>query len=769
MKKRIAILTALLLSLFLVLPISVRSQDEEEQPEPPEEQAAEAQPDQGVGRVSLINGNVTTQRGDSGDWVAATVNQPIVKLDQLMTAEHSRTEVQLDYGHTLRLAEKTTVRIADLTPSNIQVQIATGAIDFSIYPDAQGNVEIDTPNMAVHPTEPGFYRVEVTSDSQTQMIVYQGHADVSTQQGSVTVDPGQIIMVQGTDNPQYQTDRAPAESGFDRWALDRDRQMLSAQNYQHTDRYYTGGDELDRNGQWEQVPGYDWCWTPSVDAGWVPYNDGRWVYEPYWGWTWVSYEPWGWAPYHYGRWFYYSNRWCWWPGPVRAGYRPIWAPAYVSFIGFGFGGRHMGFGMGFGFGNIGWVPLGPADRYHPWWGGHNSYNVVNFNSIHNERIINGGNYRHRPVPLYGSNLRNALTNEHVRQAIRTVPSNEFGTGARNYRPVSAETLRQGQMIHGTLPVVPTKASFGDPARISGFSSRQLAAANNPHFYTRNSVTPQRNFNEHVSSIQQMMRRDTSPASNMRRATMGGEPVRSGGFQTNRGAVGGAKGTVGGNASANASRDSQRSWEKFGKGAAQARPFEGNRSNAAGPQGHGNANAPGDTRNGWEGTVQRPSNGSSGRSNGSVDWQKFPGRPAPSEGVRGNSAPRTVEPPQRSEPSRGGVNWNRFPSMGRANNNNNRAWSAPRSDSSGRAPLTLGKPIVTDRPSGARNSGWSWGGNRGGNNSRPAPQQKERGGWGGGGNGGGHSRPVPESRGGWGHSGGGGHSSGHSGGGSHGRR
>ena len=110
------------------------------------------------------------------------------------------------------------------------------------------------------------------------------------------------------------------------------------------------------------------------------------MYEPYYGWTWVSYEPWGWAPYHYGRWFVYGGNWGWWPGPVYAGYDPIWAPAYVSFFGFGGGGWSFGFGFGGGFGNVGWLPCGPGDRFYPWYGrGFDRVNVVNFNNFHNDR------------------------------------------------------------------------------------------------------------------------------------------------------------------------------------------------------------------------------------------------------------------------------------------------------------------------------------------------------------------------------------------------
>src|SRR5260370_33212231 len=65
-----------------------------------------------------------------------------------------------------------------------------------------------------------------------------------------------------------------------------------------------------------------------------------------------------------------GGSWAWWPGPVWGGgfYRPFWAPAYVSFFGFG-GGWGVGFGWG-GWGGFGWLPIGPCDPFFPWWGGY---------------------------------------------------------------------------------------------------------------------------------------------------------------------------------------------------------------------------------------------------------------------------------------------------------------------------------------------------------------------------------------------------------------
>src|SRR5262250_1008244 len=58
--------------------------------------AAPATTDQGVARVSLIHGNVSTQRGDSGDWSATALNQPMMTGDKISTGEGARAEVQLD-------------------------------------------------------------------------------------------------------------------------------------------------------------------------------------------------------------------------------------------------------------------------------------------------------------------------------------------------------------------------------------------------------------------------------------------------------------------------------------------------------------------------------------------------------------------------------------------------------------------------------------------------------------------------------------------------
>ncbi|HVA94143.1 MAG TPA: FecR family protein, partial [Candidatus Dormibacteraeota bacterium] len=254
---------------------------------------AQTQTSTGVARVSLIRGNVSMERGDSNEWVAVTVNTPLVPGDTLATDAGSRAEVQLDYSNVVRLDQNTEVKITDLTSSRIQLQVARGTADLAVFKGNQANAEVDTPNVAVQPMREGTYRIDVNSSELSLVTVNQGEAQVSTPQGSTNVEEGQQITVEGAQNPQYQVADARPMDDWDNWNRDRNSVVGSAQNYNHVNQYYTGAQDLNSNGRWSYVPGYDWCWTPYVDAGWVPYSNGRWVWEPFYGWTWVSYDSWG--------------------------------------------------------------------------------------------------------------------------------------------------------------------------------------------------------------------------------------------------------------------------------------------------------------------------------------------------------------------------------------------------------------------------------------------------------------------------------------------
>jgi hypothetical protein len=470
-------------------PMEIPAQYPQYPPQPQGGPQPQGQPqnDPGAARISFLHGDVSTQHSGSTDWAAATINTPVVNGDHISTGQNARTEIQLDHANILRLSDQTTANVVNLSRTQMQLQIGQGLANYEVFKNNEATVEIDTPNVAIRPdVGEGSYRIMVNSDGETIVDVRKGSAEISTPQGSTKVERDQRITIQGNaDSAQYQVSGAPGKDDWDKWNGDRDRVIEGAQSWQHTNPYYTGTQDLDANGQWTNVPDYGSVWFPSEGPGWAPYRDGRWVYEPYYGWTWVSYEPWGWAPYHYGRWFVYGGNWGWWPGPVYGGYYPVWAPAYVSFFGFGGGGWGGGFGFGFGggFGSVGWLPCGPGDRFFPWYGrGINRVNVVNINNIHNNY---GGVGPLREGPHAFSNVDRALTDEHVRSGISSMQSGEFGHGRvpMQQSRIDAGSFRQASVMTGANPVSPSRGSFQSTDRQVSPGSIPNRSVNNQHFFS----------------------------------------------------------------------------------------------------------------------------------------------------------------------------------------------------------------------------------------------------------------------------------------------
>ncbi len=530
-----------------------------------------------MARVSFIQGSVSTQRGDTGDWIAVTVNTPVAVGDRVSTGQGARAELQLDFADILRMSSSATAKIASLDRGNIQVQVGQGIATYSVLKGAQAASEIDTPNAAVHPLGQGDYRIVVNSDQETQVIVRDGSAEISTPQGSTRVEKGQMITIEGAsnDNPQYKIDPAPGADEWDSWNNDRNRTITGATSWQHTDPYYTGSQDLDQYGEWSEVPDYGQVWTPSQGPGWAPYSSGQWVWEPYYGWTWVSYEPWGWAPYHYGRWFVYGGRWAWWPGPVAAypGYYPVWAPAYVSFFGWGGGGWGFGFGVGFGFGSVGWLPCGPGDWYHPWWGRwggrYNAYDHFGDRESHNGF-----------APLRGehgfSNVHEAFTNDRVREGMRSMNASQFGHSSvpSHQEGMSAASFRQASMMTGKIPATPGRGSYSAAGRGADPSSFRNAPSGSQHFFTssRTGTT----FGNHSEREQSSFGAGRNGGSWNRSSSEGTISNRGGGSASGQSSRSGWR-TFTPPESSNRGEANNSEREEYGSGSRNSAPTPGNRS------------------------------------------------------------------------------------------------------------------------------------------------------------------------------------------------
>ena len=314
----------------------------------------------GVARISLLNGDVTVRRGDSGDWVAAAINAPLLVEDRVLAGPGARAEVQLDYYDRIRLAGDTEVRFSELESRKYQIQLASGTIIFSALPGTDDQIEFATPAASLRPLAAGSYRMSVRPDGSVEFTVRKGEAEIYTPRGTRRLTPGRTMRLHlSPDNiPEFQVSYETPRDWFDEFSDGRDQELQNVKSYQYVSRDVSGAEDLDNSGEWVNQDPYGWTWRPYVAPDWAPYREGRWIWaDDSYGWTWVSYDPWGWAPYHYGRWFCNAGIWYWYPGALWR--RHYWSPGLVAFFGYG------GFGVGGGFGGFGWVPLAPFETYHP--------------------------------------------------------------------------------------------------------------------------------------------------------------------------------------------------------------------------------------------------------------------------------------------------------------------------------------------------------------------------------------------------------------------
>ncbi len=411
----------------------------------------------GVARVSVASGDIAIKRGDSGDWIAAIVNMPVVQGDSVQSVGGSKVELQLDYGNFVRLGPDTEVELLELARQRFRIRLLQGTLLYSELSDSEADIDIETPSVAVRPQQKGQYRVEVGPES-TVVAIRQGEAEIATEAGARVLARGRALTVRDSpDGLQTEAAQIRPKDALDRWAAERDKVLRRARTYRFISRDIYGADLLDQYGDWRYVVGVGYSWFPRVWVDWVPYRHGRWIWVGPYGWTWVGHEPWGWAPYHWGRWYRHAAYgWGWFPGHPRL--RHVWRPALVAFFGIDYG---VPVGWPGGFRRIGWCPLAPGERYVAWAGARQRNQIIVDNSVR---------------------ITNVYRNARGRHAVSYVDAQALGGGARQTpRALRTAALGQGVAIRGPVPVVPDRASQGRIIRTSTSvretpSARRLSAA-----------------------------------------------------------------------------------------------------------------------------------------------------------------------------------------------------------------------------------------------------------------------------------------------------
>ena len=330
-----------------------------------------------AGRIQKVDGDVAvasvpTNSGSELQWSEAAANTPFSVGDRIYTNDNSQASLAFSGRNFARLRPNTSLDVLSLDRQRTQLALRDGSAMFDVgYLEPSQVFEVATPYGAVDFNQPGLYDVGIGDNGNVIVSVLSGLAQVVGLGGTGQISKGQMltligqtaadVVLSGIDGrqagyyvddyyryqyPQYYDGRYSDYNTYldNPYYFDPYRRNIS---YQYASPYIPGLNDLDYYGNWQNVNGYGYAWTPRVSNGWSPYQQGYWINDYPYGPTWVSTEPWGYAPYHYGRWAFVGDRWYWVPDGVNT--TPMYSPAMVAFIP--------------GQNEIGWVPLAPGDPY----------------------------------------------------------------------------------------------------------------------------------------------------------------------------------------------------------------------------------------------------------------------------------------------------------------------------------------------------------------------------------------------------------------------
>jgi hypothetical protein len=279
-------------------------------------------------RLSSVDGDVQVSQANQILADPALANTPLFEGNQITTKDDGRAELQFDDGSRVRIPPNSSLVITVLRPQNgvekTELLLNGGLAYFELQGDTpSGSIRIRFGDSAV--TAAGFSVLRINLDNLPgELAVFSGNAHLE-QGNAISLDlhGGESVTLNATDPGLYNLAETIEPDSWDAWNADRDQELTSEEaartpatsTFENSNNPAWG--DLDANGNWYNVPGEGYVWSPYVasGAGWEPYGCGHWVWTPQFGYVWVSCESWGYLPYSSGYWNWYGGfGWGWAPG-----------------------------------------------------------------------------------------------------------------------------------------------------------------------------------------------------------------------------------------------------------------------------------------------------------------------------------------------------------------------------------------------------------------------------------------------------------------------
>jgi len=292
--------------------------------------AQQQQPDPGVraARLSFVEGEVQLAQGNQILANPALANTPLFEGTVLSTREDGKAEIQLENGTVVRVAPNSTLKFTVLRQqdnvSNAEMLLQSGLAYFELQGDSSSSHTVARFDDC-QVTGSGFTVLRLNVDNPPgEVAVFSGNAHLERGNNlSLDLHGGESVALNGSDSNLYNLAETIEPDSWDAWNADRDQQLTSQQSARtaasssEPNNSNPAWSDLDANGNWYNVPGQGYVWSPyeASSGDWDPYGCGNWVWSPGYGYVWVSCQSWGYLPYSMGSWNYYDDfGWGWTPG-----------------------------------------------------------------------------------------------------------------------------------------------------------------------------------------------------------------------------------------------------------------------------------------------------------------------------------------------------------------------------------------------------------------------------------------------------------------------
>jgi hypothetical protein len=279
-------------------------------------------------RLSSVDGKVQLYRDNQTITDSAVVNSPLFEGTQVVTADDGRAEIEFEDGSVARLSPNSSLTLTVLRPDDgsggTEIRMDGGLGYFELQSASQpGHIEVRFGDSVA--TASGFTVLRIDLDNPPgELAVFSGNAHLERGNAlSLDLHGGESVALNAGNPSQYNLAESIEPDSWDTWNSDRD-QVLNSEASSRTEATQSFQDnanpawnDLDANGNWYNVPGQGYVWSPydASAAGWDPYGSGYWLSTPGFGYGWVSGYAWGYLPYTCGAWNYYNDfGWGWNPG-----------------------------------------------------------------------------------------------------------------------------------------------------------------------------------------------------------------------------------------------------------------------------------------------------------------------------------------------------------------------------------------------------------------------------------------------------------------------